>query len=152
MYVRPILEYAFQAWSPYFAKDIDMLEKVQRSFTKLPRQLKNKPYEERLKELKLTTLKHRRERGDLIETYKILSGHYDLKDFHEMFKRNNNTRLRGHHLKLERHKSHSNPYKHFLSNRVVRAWNKLPEDVVSAQNVNQFKNQLDKHTYTSTCQ
>ncbi|XP_061704607.1 uncharacterized protein LOC133515970 [Cydia pomonella] len=83
-----------------------MLEKVQRSFTKLPRQLKNKPYEERLKELNLTTLKHRRERGDLIETYKILSGHYDLKDFQEMFKRNNNNRLRGHHLKLERHRAH----------------------------------------------
>ena len=36
--------------------------------------LKNKHYEERLKHLGLTTLVERRYRGDMIRTYKILSG------------------------------------------------------------------------------
>jgi len=36
--------------------------------------MKKKKYTERLRDLGLTTLKRRRIRGDLIETYKILSG------------------------------------------------------------------------------
>ena len=32
--VRPILEYANPVWSPIYRKDIDMIEKVQRNFTK----------------------------------------------------------------------------------------------------------------------
>ena len=28
-YIRPHIEYCIQAWSPYYAKDIDLLEKIQ---------------------------------------------------------------------------------------------------------------------------
>ena len=34
-------------------------------------------YEERLRKLQLPTLRFRRLRGDMIETYKILTGKYD---------------------------------------------------------------------------
>ena len=39
--------------------------------------MKNLEYEERLRKLKLPTLKYRRMRGDMIETFKIITGIYD---------------------------------------------------------------------------
>ena len=44
--------------------------------TKLISNLRNKSYEERLRTLDLLTLKYGRLRGDIFETYKILSGKY----------------------------------------------------------------------------
>ena len=38
----------------------------------------NLPFEERLNKLGLTTFKPRRERGDIIDTYKILTGKVDV--------------------------------------------------------------------------
>lgn len=147
-YIRPILEYAFQIWSPYFAKDIDTLEKVQRSFTKIPRSLKRRTYEDRLDLLQLTTLKERRERGDLIETYKILNGHYDIKGFDKLFQQHPNPRSRAALCRqLNVRRSKNKPHEHFLSNRVVKVWNALPEDVVMAPNTNTFKNRLDKYNH-----
>jgi len=68
-YVRPHLEYCEQAW-----KDKTCLEKVQRRATKMVEGLKKLPYETRLKRLGIYTLEKRRLRGDLTETFKILTG------------------------------------------------------------------------------
>lgn len=147
-YLRPLLEYAFQIWSPYFKKDITLLEKVQRRATKMVASLKDKPYEERLQELGLTTLEDRRKRGDLIETYKVLSGHYNVPNIKDLYISSQNVRLRGHSKKLVKPPCASNPRKHFLPNRVVNVWNSIPETVVSAPSVNSFKNRLDTHFRT----
>ena len=50
------------------------IEKVQKKATKLIPELKNI---DRLKKCQLPTLHYRRIRGDMIETYKIVSGKYD---------------------------------------------------------------------------
>ena len=42
--------------------------------TKIIPELANLPYEERLRQLNLTTLEDRRDRGDLIEVYTMLHG------------------------------------------------------------------------------
>ncbi len=70
--VRPHLEFAMAACNPYAQMDIDKLESVQRRATRLVPALRHLAYEERLQQLKLTTLAQRRVRGDLIQTYKIL--------------------------------------------------------------------------------
>ena len=140
-YVRPILEHAVVVWCPYFRKDIDILERVQRRATKIPPSLRNLSYEDRLKTLKLTSLEERRNRGCLIETYKILHSHYtcDINFFH----RNTNVNLRGHGLKLKTELCQKLFRKNFLTNRVVHQWNQLPEDIVTAPTLNSFKNRLD---------
>ena len=71
--VRSIVEYNSSVWSPSYMGQIEELEKVQRRATKLVRGCRNLPYVERLKYLKLPTLRFRRCRGDMIETYKLLT-------------------------------------------------------------------------------
>ena len=142
MYVRPHLEYCIQVWSPYLAKDIDLLEKVQRRATKLLPSLSNLPYESRLEKLDLYSLYCRRKRGDLIETYKILNGYYDI-DSTSFFTFSNTTTTRGHHHKLFRYQSRLLLRHNFFTNRVVSSWNSLPEHVVSAPSVALFKKKLD---------
>jgi hypothetical protein len=59
-YIRPSVEYCVQAWSPYLVKDMQCMEIVQLRATKLLYELKGTAYEERLKQLGLTTLEQRR--------------------------------------------------------------------------------------------
>jgi len=75
--VRPHLEYC-QVWSPHYNKDIKLLEGVQRQATRLVSGMKSLCYADRLKNLGLTSLENRRIRSDLIETYKIINGYYNI--------------------------------------------------------------------------
>ena len=72
--VRPKLEYCIQSWRPYLKKDIDKLERVQARATRLISECNNRNYEDRLKITGLTTLEERRNRGDLIEVFKMVKG------------------------------------------------------------------------------
>ena len=72
-YIRPHLEYCAPSWSPYLAKDIDALERVQHCATKLVKSLSALTYEDRLVSLQLKSLYGRRQCGDLIEAFKILN-------------------------------------------------------------------------------
>ena len=72
--VRPWLEYGNCVRSSRFKTDIKKLEQVQRRATKLIPELKDKPYQERLRALKLPSLYHRQKRGDMIQTFKIIKG------------------------------------------------------------------------------
>ena len=74
--VRPNLEYANPVWCPFKRKYIDHIEKVQRQFTKKIYGMHKLTYTERLRELNLPSLEFRREREDMIETYKIINNVY----------------------------------------------------------------------------
>ena len=89
-YVRPKLEYTYTVWNPYYIKDIEILKKIQRRVIKIPTvQLQNMSYTERLAKFQLKTLRERRHREDLIETFKITSGHYTC-DVNTIFSSNQN--------------------------------------------------------------
>ena len=141
--VRPHLEYANQAWSPYLSKDIVPIENVQRRATKLIPSLKEMSYEDRLRKLKLPTLAYRRARGDMIETYKILSGVYDPEVCKNLFVLREESVTRGHDKKIYKERSRINKRKFSFCNRVVDLWNGLPQCVVEAESVREFESKLD---------
>ena len=59
-YVRPIVEYNSSIWSPTLKKYIDMIERVQRKFTKRLPGMKDKTYFQRMSTLHLESLEIRR--------------------------------------------------------------------------------------------
>ena len=68
------LDYGCQLWSPYLIKHINMVEKVQRSFTRFISGMAGLSYTERLAVLKLYSLQRRRERYIVIYVWNILEG------------------------------------------------------------------------------
>ena len=142
-YIRPHLEYCIQAWAPYYAKDILLLEKVQRRATKLVWGLKDLSYEERLERLKLFSLEERRLRGDLIQTFKLLTGKENV-DYEISFNRSTN-HLRGHSFKLSKSQCNKLCRRRFFSQRVIDIWNSLSEFIVSAPSTNTFKKRIDNN-------
>ena len=146
-YVRPHLDYCLTAIGPYMEQDFLALEKVQRRATRLVCGLKHLSYQERLTRLRIPSMKNRVQRGDLIETYKIMTGKVAV-DPHHFFERNRDERTRGHCMKLKKRPSRTHQRAQFFSNRVVTPWNKLPEEVVMATSINNFKNLLDCHRAT----
>ena len=141
--VRPHMEYCVQAWAPFYKKDANCLEKVQRLATRMVEGQRGRPYEDRLDRLKLFSLERRRLRGDLIETFKIMKGFSGI-EVGDLFTQAPESRTRGHEYKLMKMRCRLNTRKHFFSNRVVDSWNSLPKELVGLQTVQAFKTALDK--------
>ena len=95
-------------------------------------------YEDRLKKLKLPSLIYRRERWDMIETYKYTDNSWLI------LAADSNTR--GHSLKLTKQRSMTELRRHYFSNRIVNNWNSLSDHVVLRRGSRNlfFKASLDK--------
>ena len=99
--VRSHLDYCSSIWVPYRKGDIESLEKFQKRATKILPGLKNLPYSDRLKICKIPTLHYRRIRGDMIETYKIVSGKYQPDVAPTLYKSSVHV-TRGNNMRLEK--------------------------------------------------
>ena len=118
------------------------MERVQIRATKILYNLKNKTYTDRLKALKLPSLKSRRIRGDLIQTYKIFNC-VDKLNPDIFFTKNptNTTRNATNKVFIEQHSTKLRKY--CFSSRVAPYWNSLPDTIKTAHITNSFKNQID---------
>ena len=150
VYVRPHLEYCVQAWSPYWQGDKDKLENVQRRAVNMVAGLKSKNYVDKLNEVNLPSLEDRRERGDMIQTFRILQG-LDNVEERTWFQRANerdregavNTRQHGDITRLvEGHGRYENR-RYFFSQRVPSRWNSLPQATRQQTTVLGFKAAYD---------
>ena len=100
--VRPHLEYADAVWSPNTKKDIEIIENVQKRAMKLIPSLRYMDYTNWLKKLKMSTLKYRRLRGDMIEVCKIINGIYDHNVVTGFFELSDVEQTRERHKKLRK--------------------------------------------------
>ena len=103
-------------------------------------------YEERLVACNLQSLEERRNRGDLIQTFKFMKG-IDKVPHKTFFTPAKQTFYhRGHSAKPFKGRSCLEVRNNFFSQRVVNSWNSLPQSVVEAETTNMFKNRLVKET------
>ena len=75
--------------------------------------------------------------------YKIMTGKLNV-DPNHLFRRETDSRTRGHHLKLIKPRSNGLLRSKFFSRHVIDVWNNLPADVVSVVTTISFKANLDK--------
>jgi hypothetical protein len=147
-YVRPHLEFSAAAWSPWHENDKTTLEKIQRRAISMISGLKGQTYEDRLKELGITTLEERRHQADMVQTFKILHG-YDKVNSETLFVRadqaNLPTRSATGPLNLRQQAARLEVRRNFFSQRVVEDWNKIPSTIKMACSVKSFKERYKKH-------
>ena len=142
--VRPHLEYCVQLWNPVpkhgnWATVME-LESVQRMFTRLIDGVGLMTYNERLSNLKLTTLIERRARGDLIEVFKIFRGLCKYGDNLFDFSRSGMNIVLG---------KDSSTVINTFQMRVAKYWNKIPDKIKLAESVDEFKSNLESFKKTN---
>ena len=155
-FIRPKLEFSVAAWSPWMEMDKNVLEKVQERMIRLLSDAKGKSYEEKLRDVGLTTLTQRRERGDAIEAFKTLNGfnHVDKHQWFEIEDEEQRPTRRNTVIDADGEKRRKNVLrveaarleirKNFYNVRAAKTWNQIPDEVREKKTVNGFKNAYDK--------
>ena len=140
-HIRPVLEYSSCLWNTGYLTDLQLLEKVQRRWTKQIEGLRNIGYAERLTLLDLYSVQGRLLRADLIQYWKILNGKSCIAPS-DIFQLSPETRTRGHPLKLYCPPVQTDVRKRSFSRRLTLVWNSLPGSVACAPDLGQFKRML----------
>ena len=143
-YVRPLLEYATPVWSPHFKQDVDLIEGVQRAFTRKLFFICNLPYAsygERLRLLGLQRLELRRPHYDLCLMYKLTHGLLNCHLRHAISLAPR-AGLRGHRYKLQVLPAKKLVLSSHFINRTVLVWNSLPDNCFVPDSYSVFKTRI----------
>ena len=150
-YVRPHIEFASPAWSPWSETDKALIEKVQMKAVKMISGLSGNTYEERCQEIGLETLEERRRQQDLLQVYKICTGKDRVRP-ETLFNRigalpeTRNTRFTSDPLNITVNRTRLDIRKHSYTVRVASDWNSLSSKAKSSGSVSIFKNAI-KHMH-----
>jgi hypothetical protein len=148
--VIPILEYCSVVWNPIYVKDINLIESVQRRYTRraqLKCGFKKENYHMRLKRWKIPTLEMRRLKSDIIVTYKILYGFMDL-DRDAFFRVNlTDTEINIYPIPIKSCLM-NNTQTNTLADRVYKIWNTLPLVLKNTNTVESFKRRMKVYDLT----
>jgi hypothetical protein len=143
-YVRPLLEYATPVWSPHFKQDVDLIEDVQRSFTRRLFYICNLPsatYDERLRFLGMKRLELRRLHYDLCLMFKLTHGILKCHLSH-VITFAPRAGLRGHRYKLHVPSSKKLVLSSHFINRTIPVWNSLPDSIFVPDSYFVFKRKI----------
>ena len=150
--MKPILEYCSNLWNPFRKSEIDLIESVQKRFTKRLYGMAGLQYAERLKILGAESLELRRFKSDLYMYYKIVFEMIDL-PIDEFFSfRHGITRNNG--FCMHQNIFRSNAERYYFKNRVISSWNSLSSNVVNSASPLIFKSNLagmDLRKFLRTC-
>ncbi|KAK6167049.1 hypothetical protein SNE40_021157 [Patella caerulea] len=143
--VRPTLEYASSIWDPYQRKNIKSLESVQRRAARFA----TSNYSDRtpgsvtsiLQDLQWESLETRRVRSRLAMFYKITHGLIDIPPLDYLTPGDGRTRGTN---KYRQPPTHRDVYKYSFFPRTITDWNRLPNVITQAANINEFRAQLSK--------
>ena len=130
------------------AKDIKVLEDVQKRAIRMTSGLKGDSYEKKLKEVKMTSLEERRQRGDIIQTWKILNSKDQVQENHWFQRYTENqgpeTRMSSNSVNLRHKPFRTDIRRHSYGVRVPKIWNDIPMKVRSEVKIYQLKNKYDE--------
>ena len=144
-----------QAWSPWREGDKKEIEKVQERMIRMLSDARGKTYEEKLRDVGLTTMTERRTRGDAIETFKTLKG-FNRVDKNEWFqieqdesrptRRNTEITEKGEVRRenvLMEEAARLEVRRNFFNVRAAKTWNGIPDKVRNQTSINAFKTAYD---------
>ena len=138
--IRSKLEYCCPLWNPAKIGDIQLIENVQKQFTKRISGMSDLNYWERLEKLKLMSLQRRRERYSIIHLWKMLNNKAPNNIGLEFY-----TSLRlGIRISIPKfnhqaQRSYSTVYDNSFGIKAARLWNLLPKKVNSLTSLDPFK-------------
>ena len=142
--VRPKLEYACTVWLPWQQYLIDNIEKVQRRAARYVCNVYD-PFHSvttLLQNLSWESLETRRTKISLHMFYKMF--HNLVKIPYQQYTLPSTTSIRGHHhYKLIQLSCRKNPFKYSFITRTIPTWNKLPNDLINCNTLENFKHKLD---------
>ena len=125
--MRPKRLYACTAWDPYFKKDVEAIERVQRNAARFctGQYDQTASVTSMLQGLNWDTLETMRKRERLVTMYKMCHGYLEG-NWGEYLIPNNEKRTRGsHQFKFRIPKARINVFKYSFFPRTISEWNKL---------------------------
>ena len=146
--VRSKLEYCNTIWRPTTKRDKKVLERVQMRAMSCIHGLEGLTYEEKLYECHMTNLAERRNRGDMLQTYKIIhkkddTGSYQQFETVDINRCGLQTRQSSDPHNVKQPKAKTAYGQRRFANRIAKMWNYLPQEIKSAPSVDSFKNKYD---------